>query len=205
MEAGTRVIAFNRTGAAADAELRSVGSGWELEVGDLRPAVEKKALVVASAVPKGDRADWMVEKLSELGVTRWVPLKTERSVVHPEGKSKAARWERIAVEAARQSGAAGVLEIGELVDLKTWLTSAQGQRLWVCSTGEGAVAALEAQAPDGILVGPEGGWTRGEEAMMTAAGAVRVKLAATVLRVETACVVGAAVAQLASAAGNAED
>src|SRR2546421_343871 len=53
---------------------------------------------IASAVPKGDRADWMIEKLSELGTTEFIPLRTARSVVHPEGKGKLDRWRRIALE-----------------------------------------------------------------------------------------------------------
>jgi 16S rRNA (uracil1498-N3)-methyltransferase len=196
LEAGTRVLAFNRTGAVADAELLSEDGQWALDVGDIRVAAEKKTLVVASAVPKGDRADWLVEKLAELGVSRWVPLRTERSVVHPEGTGKTSRWERIAVEAAKQSHSAGVLEIGSLTELKALLKDLAGKSVWVCSTGEGAIPAGEAESPDVIVIGPEGGWSAEEEVMMTAAGATRVTLGATVLRVETACMAAAVVARL---------
>jgi len=64
---------------------------------------------IASAVPKSSRADWLIEKLSELGVTRFTPLSTERAVVLPEGTGKRDRWQRIAEEAARQSARVGVI------------------------------------------------------------------------------------------------
>ncbi len=69
------------------------------------------SLTVAAAVPKGDRADWMVEKLSELGVARFVPLAAARSVVLPGGRNKVERWERLAVESAKQCRRAGVMAI----------------------------------------------------------------------------------------------
>src|SRR5205085_9207719 len=50
---------------------------------------------VAAAIPKGERADWMVEKLSELGTARFIPLIAERSVVVPQGRNKHQRWMRI--------------------------------------------------------------------------------------------------------------
>src|SRR5690349_22937888 len=56
---------------------------------------------VAAAIPKGERADWMVEKLSELGTARFIPLIAERSVVVPEGRNKQQRWARIATESAK--------------------------------------------------------------------------------------------------------
>jgi 16S rRNA (uracil1498-N3)-methyltransferase len=75
------------------------------------------ALTIAAAVPKGERADWMIEKLSELGVARFIPLAADRGVVLPEGKNKRDRWLRIAIESAKQSRRRGVMEIAELTQL----------------------------------------------------------------------------------------
>ena len=73
---------------------------------------------VAAAVPKGERADWMVEKLSELGCAAFIPLAAARSVVLPEGRSnKRDRWARIAAESAKQSRRRGVMRIAELTPL----------------------------------------------------------------------------------------
>lgn len=89
-----------------------------------RPAV---CLNVASAVPKGERADWMVEKLSEIGVDRFIPLATERAVVLPEGKNKRERWVRLATESAKQSRRRGVMRIEDLADLRTLLPEPAGE------------------------------------------------------------------------------
>src|SRR5207249_4229873 len=79
----------------------------------LSPANRSIDLIIASAVPKGERADWMIEKLSELGVTRFIPLLAERSVVEP-GKNKLERWRRIAMESAKQSRRSGIMQIDAL-------------------------------------------------------------------------------------------
>jgi 16S rRNA (uracil1498-N3)-methyltransferase len=174
-------------------------------------------LTVAAAVPKGDRADWMVEKLSELGVAEFVPLAAARSVVLPEGKNKRERWVRLATEAAKQSRRAGVMRVGELTPLTeavrvvTAASSAQdGSSLaWYLAT-EGNVAtvpishaldALESRTTLTAFVGPEGGWTDEELAQFAAAGARAVRLTETFLRVETAAVAVAAVVGCLAARG----
>ncbi len=167
-------------------------------------------LTIASAVPKGDRAEWMVEKLSELGVDRFIPLATARSVVLPAGKNKRDRWQRIATEAAKQSRRAGVMRINELTELARLLTPSPDTpgKGW----GEGSVWSyldtdpmaqslldhLQFQISDlksqiTLLIGPEGGWTADETALMRDRGLTGVKLTATILRVETAAVSAAAI------------
>ena len=128
-------------------------------------------LTVAAAVPKGPRADWMVEKLSELGVHAYVPLRTARSVVHPE-RGKLQRWERIATESAKQCQRPGVMQIREPVELAALLAEgrARGAELWCLSTqgacDSAATAAAGVAGPVLALIGPEGGWTEGELGLM---------------------------------------
>lgn len=148
-------------------------------------------IVVASAVPKNERADWLVEKLSEIGAARWVPLKTARSVVHPAGTAKFERWNRIAVESAKQSRRPGVMEIGELTPIESLPFEKTSPIL--LSTRGGALRLAPSQKTDSItlLVGPEGGWTDGEMASLLSRGAVEASLTQTILRIETAAVVAA--------------
>jgi 16S rRNA (uracil1498-N3)-methyltransferase len=165
---------------------------------------------IASAVPKGSRADWMIEKLSELGTAAFVPLKAERSVVLPEGKGKHQRWERLAAESAKQSRRAGVMRVGELTEVARFVRELGGAG-WYFSTVPGAVPVGEAMAlgqrgPQAgrlnaarveemnFLIGPEGGWTEGEVAMFREAGVTGVSLGDTILRVETAAVAAAVLA-----------
>jgi 16S rRNA (uracil1498-N3)-methyltransferase len=159
-------------------------------------------LTVASAVPKGDRADWMVEKLSELGVAEFIPLAAARSVVLPEGKNKRERWVRIATEAAKQSRRAGVMRVGALTGLAEALKVAAttSQRVWYLATEAQAkpVPVIEALTELGrvttvtTFIGPEGGWTSEELGTFAAAGARAVRLTPSILRVETAAVAVAA-------------
>ena len=156
-------------------------------------------LTVAAAVPKGDRADWMVEKLSELGVVEFIPLAAARSVVLPEGRNKRERWGRIATEAAKQSRRAGVMRIGELTPLAEALKTDRAS--WYLATEAGVatfgigelVNALAPAAQVRAFIGPEGGWTGEELQQFAAGGGMAVRLTETVLRVETAAVAVAAV------------
>jgi 16S rRNA (uracil1498-N3)-methyltransferase len=206
---GTPVELFDDQGAAAAGVLqfRERGSALVRVDGEVRQGSPPAALTVVSAVPKGDRADWMVEKLSELGVAEFIPLAAERSVVLPEGKGKHDRWVRIATEAAKQSQRVGVMRIGSLTKLPALLALPGRGPSWCLSTeGRESLCAgslapgLDPQAPLTVFVGPEGGWTDGELDRLVAAGALLVRLAGTVLRVETAAVAAAAVVTAALAA-----
>jgi 16S rRNA (uracil1498-N3)-methyltransferase len=152
-------------------------------------------LTIASAVPKAARSDWMIEKLSELGVSRFIPLQTDRSVVHPEGRGKIERWERLAAESAKQSRRAGVMTIDPLTVLRK-LLDAHTDRIAFLSTAPGAVplpSILKAPSPLTLLVGPEGGWSDAELAAFAERDLTPITLGATILRVETAAIAAAAV------------
>jgi 16S rRNA (uracil1498-N3)-methyltransferase len=151
-------------------------------------------LTVASAVPKGDRADWMIEKLTELGVSRFIPLAAERSVVLPSGKNKIERWERIAIESAKQSRRIGVMAIDALTSLDKAIANAKsGVFLSTANDAVPIAQAAQSAAELTLFIGPEGGWSDAEIARMTSAGLAGARLTSTILRVETAAVVGAGV------------
>jgi len=156
---------------------------------------------VAAAVPKGNRGDWMVEKLSELGTGGFVPLITGRSVVSAEGKNRRQRWERIANEASKQSKRRGVMKIGEVSQVGKFIAEMESVG-WYLSLKDGAREMREVVAkmmPDPgiprltLLIGPEGGWTEEEMAMFDQAGLTGVRMGGTILRVETAAVAAAAI------------
>jgi 16S rRNA (uracil1498-N3)-methyltransferase len=207
---GEIVDLFDDHGATARGTLffpPGVTAAVRVEAGDIVVGIPRGQISVASAVPKGDRADWMVEKLSELGVSEWIPLAAERSVVLPEGTGKRDRWTRIATEAAKQSQRVGVMRIGLLTKLQALVDScnskgAEEVAAWCLSTevAEPAFAAdLSRRAlpaiPLMIFVGPEGGWTPAElRRFADAKNITFVRLTPTILRVETAAVAAAAVA-----------
>lgn len=204
---GGTVEVFDDTGAIAQGVLSyHDGSVYvDIEAADVRVAPTPVVrLTVASAVPKGDRADWMVEKLSELGVSEFIPLAAARSVVLPEGKGKRDRWVRIATEAAKQSRRAGVMRITELmkpidairVAGRSWFLSTESERPTAIAE---AVQQLRAVPRLTVFVGPEGGWTAQEQQLFLTAGATPVRLTGTILRIETASVATAAMVGCATA------
>lgn len=204
LDAGATVEVFDDVGGVARGELVFTGRDVQVRVTDLKDAASEQPCrewTIAAAVPKGERADWMVEKLSELGTAEFVPLAAARSVVLPEGRNKRDRWARIATEAAKQSRRSGVMRIGELTRVDEAIAAfAKGGGIgWCLSTGpdarplaEVAVSLPPAAGPIAAFIGPEGGWTDGELSLFAAAGFTAVRLGGTVLRVETAAIATAA-------------
>jgi 16S rRNA (uracil1498-N3)-methyltransferase len=195
---GTTVELFDDAGRCAGGVIVEAepGGGLRVEVVSPPRARVGASLTIGAAIPKGDRADWMVEKLSELGVARWIPLLTARAVVSPRADSnKSARWRRIAVESAKQSRRTGVMCIDDPTDLSALLQSQDRGQLVVLSPEAAApLVGTVATANATLLIGPEGGWTETELSQMQAGGAMTARLTGeTILRTETAAIVAAAV------------
>lgn len=197
---GTAIEVFDDNGFIAAAVVTHLEPEVIVRIGAVTQAPGGIELVIASAVPKGDRADWMVEKLSELGCVRFIPLVTTRSVVLPEGKNKRDRWLRLAAESARQSRRVGVMQVGALTPLVDVLakvsSSADAFYLSTEHSSEPILDALRGRASATLFIGPEGGWTGDEIALFSAHQIRGLKLTATILRVETAAVTAAAVASV---------
>lgn len=201
---GDRVVLFCGDGCEYPAIIESVGKrDVTLSVQEAtRPNRELPLqLEVAAAMPKGDRGDFMIEKLTELGVTRFVPLATERSVVHP----RIDRLQRAVIEASKQCGRNVLMEIGEVVEWKEYCPSVNdGARKWIAHVGDGDV---NAPLPQGeaepnkfvVAVGPEGGWTDEEVRLAEQCGWIIVGLGPRVLRIETAAIALASYFALSSA------
>jgi 16S rRNA (uracil1498-N3)-methyltransferase len=209
MQRGDALELFDDHGAVADAVIDRIAANEVLvHVGTVRATGSGTAdepartLTIAAAVPRGPRADWMVEKLSELGVSGFVPLVTARSVVLPTGQGKTLRWQRIAAEAARQSRRAGVMRIQRLTELPEAVnaaTASPGHSAWFLSTAPSVtpLARLVNESMNWsaltLFVGPEGGWTQAELRAFADAGLTGVALTRTILRVETAAVAAAVI------------
>lgn len=140
--------------------------------------IRARSITVASAIPKGDRLDWMVQKVTELGADRLVLLHADRSVVRWKADRvdhQLARLQRIADEALRQSRRVVRLRI----DPPTTAVEVLGQYVMAEPGGR-----MLASADTALAVGPEGGWSDAELEV----GRGRVDLGPTVLRTETAAV-----------------
>lgn len=199
---GDVVTLFNGDGHDHPAEV--VAADRKRAVLAVRPAVAvsrelRHPLVVAAALPKGDRGDFLVEKLTELGVTRFVPLRTARTVVQPKD-ARLDKLQQAVIEASKQCGRNRLMEVGPLTRWADYYpTSAPaGLRLLLHPPLDGS-SGLPGRVPaEGVTVavGPEGGFTDDEVTAAEAAGWVRVSLGPRVLRVETAAVAAASWASL---------
>jgi 16S rRNA (uracil1498-N3)-methyltransferase len=165
------------------------------------PAV--RTTILASLI-RFERFEWLLEKATELGVERVVPVEAERSergLERAAGK-RLARWNRIVREASEQSRRARLPEIGAPVSLDGALGTAAAYRY----------ALEEAEAPPilpaiptlrqpgdlvALLVGPEGGWTDRDREQMAEAGWRAVSLGPQILRAETAAVAALAIVNAA--------
>lgn len=199
---------FDGRGTEIEARIESVGrASVDIVLGARRqlpaPAC---AITLLQSPPRGDRMDLIVQKTTELGVARIVPVFTERGMTRPasEGRDRRRRWRTIAEEAARQSGRADVPEVTDVVALADALEkiSVPTDSRFVLWEEERAQSFRQALAHGprqvAILVGPEGGFPAAEVAFCRAAGFQAVGLGWRVLRSETASVVAVALAQAAA-------
>jgi 16S rRNA (uracil1498-N3)-methyltransferase len=190
---GDAVYLFNGDGREYPAEVVEVARRRvTLQVlrADAPPRELPLRLEVAAPLPKGDRAQFLVEKLTELGVTALVPLRTARSVVHL-GDAKREKLERYVIEASKQCGRNALMAVKLLTDWPAYCRdpALPAQRL-LAHPGGGAVPGGEGDVA--VAVGPEGGFTDEEVDLARDAGWQVVGLGPRILRVETAAIVLAA-------------
>lgn len=143
-------------------------------------------------VPKASRLSWMVEKATEIGVSAIRLIHTERAP-RQVGSRTLDRLRRVAVAAVEQSGRSrvpaisGMHAIAAVPDLIR-----QTRERWFLHPGSTAVVSVSSRADTSLLVGPEGGWTESEVAELEGWGCQSWSLGPTVLRIETAAIVGTA-------------
>ena len=191
---GDRVQLFNGSDAVAEGEItqtsRQVVSVCLLKRQQLTEKVGS-TVTVATALPKGERQRWMIEKLTELGVDFLLPLRTERSVVDLK-TAKADKLQNAVIAACKQCGRNRLMRIlplqaiGDLPDSfyseNCYLGDPSGIRLSESHVASGSSA---------IIVGPEGGLTDVERSNCIHRGAKLASLGPHILRIETAAVAGA--------------
>jgi 16S rRNA (uracil1498-N3)-methyltransferase len=147
-------------------------------------------VTVAFALAKGDRPEWTVQKLTEVGVDRIVPVAAARSVVRLDddrADRQWARWQKVAREAAMQSRRVWLPTVEPVTPFTSVVNALGAASLAIAEPG-GAPPTLERPA---VLIGPEGGWSDDELAAADRARLPRVGLGPTVLRAETAAVAAA--------------
>jgi 16S rRNA (uracil1498-N3)-methyltransferase len=194
---GDRVCLFNGDGRQYPAIVDAVSRRHvelAIDVAE-EPARELGfCLEVAVPLPKGDRATFLVEKLTELGVTTLVPLRTVRSVVHPSDH-KLDKLQRTVIEASKQCGRNVLMQLAPLTPWADYVRRPDlppSRRL--AHPGGLHDLTVAAGRDQTVAVGPEGGFTEDEVALAREAGWHVFSLGPRILRVETAALVLAGLA-----------
>ncbi len=157
------------------------------------PAVESPLrLTLAQALVKGEKFDLVVQKATELGVARIIPLLTHRTIAGAYSPQRLERWRRIALEAVKQSRRTRLVRIEEPQPVRSLLEQLREPTLF-CAEREGVplreIAKQWSESPPRqllIFIGPEGGWADEEIETARRAGAVLLSLGPRILRAETA-------------------
>lgn len=197
------VILFDGSGRAFLAAVERVDSRRiELRLIGNLPERDRESpldLTLAVALLKADKLDWVIEKSTELGVSRIVPFASRYSLAQPSGQRRA-RWKQIALSAAKQCGRSVVPEIEEPVTLAALLNTPHPCRflLWE-GARPGEVVGLDS-VPASVqriaaIVGPEGGFSDDEADAARRAGCRLLRLGPRILRAETAAVAVLALCQ----------
>lgn len=208
LESGTPVQIFDGHGNWGEGVLVATKKTAEVEVQRVgRDPLPQLQLTIATAVPKGDRAEWLIEQVSQLNAYQVQWLNCERGVVKPkEGGGKLEKWQRLACESAKQCGRNHILKIQPLQALEEVIRehAAKGEIWWLEPRAgipvREAFEQLQVKLLNGenvklcALVGPEGGWSQRETELLEGMVDIeRVRLTPTILRIETACAAIAAI------------
>jgi 16S rRNA (uracil1498-N3)-methyltransferase len=195
VRAGDRVYLFNGDGRQYPALVNAVHRKIVEMTVDAVESPQRERLSpieVAAPLPKGDRATFLVEKLTELGVTTLVPLCTQRSVVHPR-ETRLEKVQRTVVEASKQCGRNTLMRVAQPANWQEYCRRAElptGRAIaHVGWNGNGNDSAKSSPlSPQVVAVGPEGGFTDEEVNLAREAGWRMVDLGPRILRVETAAI-----------------
>lgn len=203
---GDTICLLDGSGVEHDAEIVSLSKDEikaTIKVSRTCEREPRLRLALAICLPRNDRMDLIVQKGTELGISEYVVVYSERVVAHPTAsrfEQKLSRWRRIAAESAEQCGRArspvlrGPVGIGEVareagsydLALVPWEEERQTTIGSVLREARGVESVL-------LLIGPEGGLAAGEVEALTAAGARPVSLGKRILRTETAAIAACAI------------
>jgi 16S rRNA (uracil1498-N3)-methyltransferase len=194
---GDGLVLFNGNGCEHVGAIESIrGPRVTVSVGEAR-AIDRESplhIILVQSIPRGDRMDFVIQKATELGVSRIVPVLSARSVVRldeRQSESKVQHWRGVAISACEQCGRNRVPKIDAPLDLIDYLGSEPGApvRLLLDPESASGEPVKSAQQSIEVTVGPEGGFSPQELDAMRVAGLKGIRLGPRILRTETAALV----------------
>lgn len=202
---GIPLVVFNGRGGQFEAQVRSArNSRVRIRTGNFEAVERESPLTIffGHSICRGERSDYVMEKATELGVSRVDPLFTERTTVRLESHRAARRvahWQAIAVKACEQCGRNRVPKVSPIKQIKDWLAEqpANSTRLVFDRNAHRCVHDIYSLTdPVIVLVGPEGGLTSAELSFAERTGFAAVHLGPRIMRADTAAIAALAALQL---------
>jgi len=199
LKEGEEVIVIDGTGL--EYLVKITDTSEELVEGEIKGITSsardtKVQVTLVQGIPKGDKMELIIQKCTELGVAKIIPVLTERTVVKLDDEKKRKRhirWQKIAQEAAKQCKRGKVPEVTEICSWQQYLNSLTGQEqlliLWEDELSQGLKSYLKCNIEINelsLVVGPEGGFSIKEVVEFRHKGAKSVSLGQRILRTETA-------------------
>lgn len=197
---GKTIRIIDGEGSVFTATISKIGS----ELTDAR--IEKQefykktipSITLFQGLPKHDKMELILQKTTELSVSRIVPVITERSL-QKTTKNRLERWQRIVLSASKQCGLVWLPKLSEIQILQDCINTVQAQDLSLIlweKESEQHIQAVLRMNPEvesiALLIGPEGGFSENEVKEVTKIGCIPVKIGSTILRTETAAIAGIA-------------
>jgi len=199
LKEGEKVIVFDGTGVEYQIIINSIASG--LVVGEIQGVTSSVRdsrinVTLVQGIPKGDKMELIIQKCTELGIAKIIPVLTQRTVVKLDDEKRERRrdrWQKIAQEASKQCKRATVPQIGEISTWDKYLNQIDNNEailvLWENET-TGSIKSYLQENKDisqlTMVIGPEGGLAQPEVEKLLAMGAQTVSLGPRILRTETA-------------------
>lgn len=208
LQAGDACVLFNGDGHDYDARLVAAGKREaRAEILAARPVANESPLriILLQGIARGEKMDWILQKATELGVARILPVDSERSEVKLDAaraEKRLAHWREVVVSACEQSGRAVVPDVLAPQSLGSGAALRAGHGYMLDPQGVISLAMLAQQDFDActLAIGPEGGWSPHDREQLLAAGFQGLRLGPRILRTETAGI--AAIAALQALCGD---
>ena len=203
LQAGDACVLFNGDGRDYDARIVVAGKREaRAEIIAARPVANESPLRITllQGIARGEKMDWILQKATELGVARILPVDSERSEVKLDAaraQKRLAHWREVVVSACEQSGRAVVPDVLAPQPLAQAAPFQEGRGLLLDPQGTSSLATLGGQAFDActLAIGPEGGWSPRDRGQLDAAGYEGMRLGPRILRTETAGIAAVAALQ----------